>query len=655
MAKILFVAFVLFGFNLWASAPSSEIPERREFPVNPEVNPCEDFYQYTCSKAIEGFKLRDDRSRHIFAFSDSAERLLESKKTYLKNLPSQEKKTSGEQELSDVFSACMNTKARAEQEKAYVQKVLRRVESWTTREEMLKAIGAAVGKSEYSFLDFGTLGNQKKPMWNDVYILGDLRGLPERSYYKDAKTSRAYRGVLADFFKTLNLKNPYIRAKNMYNLEKAFDAKYPTPKEWRSIWTKPSQISKEELKTKYKEFYLDEFLSKVPKKTLIRNFSPDTYDFLISALRTESLQTLKSIYLFQALSGKMDEAYPEYYKKRFEFKRKHLGGPKVRPELSERCTRVVMKKFMKELDYELYPKLFGDFSKSKFLKLAKRVRKSLLQSIKDNDWLSPQGKKAAAKKMKHAFLQVVKPNNKKEWDFNYKADYSATDHLANMDLWEDKINEKELDSLRKKQSNKVWSWGPLIVNAYYSPINNKFVMPVGILQYPFYDQDMPDYVNLGAVGVVVGHELGHGIDDSGSKFDHKGRLNQWMTKADLKEFKRRGQRLVSQFARAGHNGKLTLGENIGDLVGVTTAYNAAFPNGEGSKEHKRAFFTQYGRAWCGVMRPGERKRLLKIGPHSLVDARVNEQVKHQKGFADAFNCKPGDKMYLSSQERVRIW
>jgi putative endopeptidase len=309
---------------------------------------------------------------------------------------------------------------------------------------------------------------------------------------------------------------------------------------------------------------------------------------------------------------------------------------------------------MKELDYELYPKLFGEFSKKKFLKLVNKIRGSLLNSISENKWLSKEGKKAATKKMRKAFMQVVKPNNKAEWDMLPLADYSSKSYVLNLKIRSILGNEKALKSFRKKNNNKVWHWGPLIVNAYYSPSENKFVMPAGILQYPFYDQSLPDHMNLGAIGMVVGHELGHGVDDNGAKYDYKGRVKNWMSENDLAEFKKRGDKLVAQFEAIGHDGKLTLGENIGDLVGLTTAFEAAFPKGKGPTRAKREFFTSYGRSWCTVATKGAEERRLKTDSHSLPRARINEQVKHQPGFAEAFSCRAGDKMFMSEKDIVSI-
>ena len=180
-------------------------------------------------------------------------------------------------------------------------------------------------------------------------------------------------------------------------------------------------------------------------------------------------------------------------------------------------------------------------------------------------------------------------------------------------------------------------------------------MPIGILQFPFFDENGVLLENLGAVGAVMGHELGHGIDDQGSKFDEKGKLHQWMSMTDLSEFQKRGEKMVSQFEKIGHNGKLTLGENVADLIGLSFAYKAAFNDDKGSKEDKQKFFVAYARTWCEVSRPGVTERRLKTDPHSLGWARINEQVKHQPGFQEAFSCKEGQAMTLTDANRITIW
>jgi putative endopeptidase len=193
------------------------------------------------------------------------------------------------------------------------------------------------------------------------------------------------------------------------------------------------------------------------------------------------------------------------------------------------------------------------------------------------------------------------------------------------------------------------------VNAYYDGSYNKFVLPVGILQYPFFDPKSPMELNLGAIGTVIGHELGHGIDDNGSRYDSKGILRQWMTDKDLTGFKSRTRILVTQFKESGQNGELSLGENIGDLVGLTASHRAAFANKPPNRELERAFYLQYARMWCAVIRPKFAELMINTNPHALTVARVNEQMRQQTPFRQAFQCKEKDAMVLSEDKLVHIW
>ena len=252
-------------------------------------------------------------------------------------------------------------------------------------------------------------------------------------------------------------------------------------------------------------------------------------------------------------------------------------------------------------------------------------------------------------------LHLVKPDRLEDWDFKPVASYSPTRAIHNDIVLSKKLREKMFSELADKRNKNKWWMSPLTVNAYYSPSDNKFVLPQGILQYPFFDQNLSDVANLGAMGVVIGHELGHGIDDKGAKYDSKGGLNQWMTKQDMDNFKKRGFYLVDQFSKVGHDGELTLGENIGDLTGLTFAYDAAFSQRKSSQAEKKEFFVQYARLWCGKIRKAYVKKLLKTDPHSLGWERVNQQVVHQGGFYEAFSCKKGDKMYLENSKRIKIW
>ncbi len=653
-AVLLVLVGMVAGFSAKRKA-SSAIPDRREFPVNPAISPCDNFFDYACTEAIAGFELREDRSKHIFSFSDSHERVLEAKKKFLQDLPNRRNLSARAQALSNIFQACMNDKASAAEEKVLVAKTIAEVDKIKTRTEFQKFLSRKMDDSEFSFVDWGSTSNLDDSDWEDVYFLADLQTLPEKTYYDKPEVVADLQDLAETTFAEAGVDKASERAKQVVEFEKEFSKTYPAPAEMRELFNIKTGIAREKLVKAFPTFDLAAFVGKLPKRTHIRNITPGNFEWLNQALDKMPLETLKSVYLFRALPGFMDDAYPKHFQKAFDFNKKHLGGPNVRPVRQERCTMYVMDKFTKEIDAELLPQLFPDFPEPKLVGLVEKVRSSIIAGIQSNDWLSEKSKKAAVNKIKVAHLQLVKPRNDAEWDFNPTLTYEADKRYANNHKLDQALQAKELKELTQKRDRSRWEMGPLTVNAYYSPSDNKFVLPIGILQYPFYDPALPDSANLGAVGMVVGHELGHGVDDHGARYDAQGRMVQWMPEKDVKEFVRRGERLVALFDKAGHNGKLTLGENIGDLVGLTFAFRAAFPDGKGSAEEKKNFFLQYARAWCGVIRPKMKEMLLKTDPHSLIYARVNEQVKHQAAFQEAFACKAGDAMVLSDKDRVKIW
>lgn len=643
-----------------ANSKSSAIPERRSFPTDLTQRPCDDFYAHTCSKVIDSFQLRDDRSRHVFAFDDSRERLLEAKKKFLGSLLHQSKKLSpASLRLKNLYASCMNSTARANEERAWVKKNLDRLAKIKTREQFQKFIADQIYTGESPWVGFGDLPSLDRPEWSDVVLMSDLMFLPERSYYTKPEILKDEMKLAEEFFKAIGASNPALRAMSVVTFEKDFSMQYPLPVEFRDRFNQKSEIKRTELLKKFPRLKLEAATKKLPSKTHIRHVIAETLDFLNRALDRYSLEDLKSIYLFHALGTVLDDGYPYYYEKLFEFKKTRLGGPIKRPDRDERCADWVIRRFGRELDSELLPVLFPNFPEKRLTSLVEKVRASIIKGVKENQWLSEGAKKGAIDKMKTARLRLVKPRTAKEWDFSTPANYHPERFLENGRLFARNQELKMLRELSAPRNRVRWHMTPLTVNAYYNPSDNEFVLPIGILQYPFFDAALSDEANLGAMGAVVGHELGHGIDDKGSKYDSKGVLRSWMSTADLSEFERRTNGLVEQFNAIGHNGKLTLGENIGDLVGVSFAYQAAkLPKhleSEQDQAKARDFFYQYARVWCAIERPQYTELLRKTDSHSSGKARTNEQMKHQPAFQEAFSCKAGDAMTLPSDKRISVW
>lgn len=639
---------------------SSEIPDKRNFELNKSVNPCDNFHEYVCSNVENSFKLRPDRSSHTFAFDDSDERILEKKKSFFKNIKNEKNLSERSLQLKDFYMACMNEKESAKEEKGLVKKLIQDVSEIKTLDDLIKKNKENLTNEKWGFIAYEIIPNIDNPLIYDLTFDLSFMGLPEHSYYDNKELVADYQKLIAEFLNTLYPKESQSdhlnRAMAIINFEKKFKDIYPYPAEFRQRYTQPRKVSRNDFLKQTSKLGLDEFFKKfVPETTQIRDFIPESFQFVQSEMKYDNLQILKDMYVYRNAREYMDDAYPALFKKRWDFRHKYFGGSLIRSERQERCTTSVMGSFSREFDLEMLPRLFPQFPKEKMEQVASKVRNSILDGIKKNNWLAEKSKKGALEKIQTAKLQLVQPLTDREWDFKPIQKFTVNKPYENSKKLALASHERAYKRLREGVNQEAWGMGPLTVNAYYSPDKNKFVLPIGILQYPFFVSDGDIIENLGAVGAVIGHELGHSIDDEGSKFDSQGKLNQWMVDDDIKKFKERGSKMIDQFNKIGHNGNLTLGENVADLVGLTFAYNAAFPDGKGNIDDKQKFFISYGRLWCNVMLDKAKEMQLKTDPHSMGYARINEQVKHQSGFSEAFSCQSNNKLYLSDKEKIKIW
>lgn len=349
----------------------------------------------------------------------------------------------------------------------------------------------------------------------------------------------------------------------------------------------------------------------------------------------------------------------------FEFYGKKLRGvQEIRPRWKRAVSEI--NAAMGESVGKLYvERTFAPIAKTRMDEMVENLRQAFRESIDVLEWMSNETKAQAQQKLAKFTPKIGYPD---KWRDYSTLKISDNDLVANMIASAEFSARRELSKLGGPIDRNEWFMTPQTVNAYYSPSMNEIVFPAAILQPPFFNVMADDAVNYGAIGAVIGHEFSHGFDDQGRKSDGDGMLRDWWTEGDAKEFKRRADGLVAQYNAFSPlpgenvNGKLTLGENIGDLAGLTMAYRAYVLslNGKeapviGGYTGAQRFFMGWSQVWRREYRDDELRRRLLTDSHSPSIYRVNGIVANMPEFYAAFDVKPGDKLYRSPEDRVKIW
>lgn len=308
---------------------------------------------------------------------------------------------------------------------------------------------------------------------------------------------------------------------------------------------------------------------------------------------------------------------------------------------------------------------FPPASKARMETMIANLVEAYRQSITALDWMTPETKKEALTKLGRFTAKIGYPD---KWRDYGSLTITPDDLVANADRASRFESEYQVSKLGKPVDRSEWLMTPQTVNAYYSGVKNEIVFPAAILQKPFFDAQADDAVNYGGIGAVIGHEIGHGFDDQGRRYDGEGRLRDWWRPADEEEFGKRARRLVDQFNQYSPvpglqvNGELTLGENIGDLGGLSIAYRAYTISRKGQPAPvidgmtgDQRFFIGWAQVWRAKAREDYLRQQVLADPHAWAEFRVNGPVGNIDAFYSAFNVKPGDKLYRAPETRVKIW
>ncbi len=517
--------------------------------------------------------------------------------------------------------------------------------------------------------------DMKNSVMNAVYLGGASLGLGRDYYQKDndanTKTLAEYKNYLSQLFTIIGQKNPDQSAMQVVNFEKSLAKDMLTNEENRDANLRYNPKTMPELSKLVKNVNLPKYFKDAgvsTDKVIVSEMK--YYDKMDSWMTDKNLPIIKEYMKARMVSGNAGNLNKQLDDLSFNFYSKYLQGQQEQRAMNKRGLGVI-NGVLGEAFGKLYvDEYFPAEAKSQMETYIMYLKKSFKQHIADNDWMSPETKVKAQEKLSKFAVKIAYPDTWKDYaklQLDSKQDGATYyKNLQNITEWS---YNKNLDKVGKPVDKTEWGMSPQTVNAYYSGSNNEIVFPAAILQPPFFNFKADPAVNFGGIGAVIGHEISHGFDDSGSRFDGDGNLNNWWTDADRKNFDAKVGQLATQYDAyepvkgSFINGKFTSGENIGDLGGVAVAYTAlqmylkdkGDPGLINGYSQDQRFFMSWATVWRTKSTEQYMVNQVKTDPHSPGYFRAFAPLVNQDSFYKAFDVKPGDKLYRAPSERIKIW
>ena len=671
--KLLFVASLFIAGSATAQTLSTGIDPAN---LDTSVRPGDDFFQYAAGGWMKSHPL-DSEHPENGAFVDLSEQnTLRIQELILQYAGTPQEKGSLGQKIGSLYNLRMDS-------------VRLNREGWTPIKPVLERIAAIKDRKEYQLVTAQIDRRGEETMMYGIGVGADMRnasmnivsvgqgglGLGTRDYYlnDDEQTVRvreAYKTFMKNLFQMVG--NDSVTAQKKMEAVMAIETRIAKASYSR---VELRDISKNYHKMSYNQLVTDfpgidwgnVFLaSGFPAFDWVDVGQPEPIHEVEKILAEASLDDLKTYAEIKIISGATNVMSDDFRAEAFRLSSVLSGVKQDRPRWKRAVGSVsgVLGEAIGKLYVEKY---FPESSKKRMLELVHNLQKALAQRIDEATWMSAETKAKAKDKLANFIVKIGYPD---KWK-----DYSGLQVCDSLSLYENMGNISEfflLDQLKRKVNKPVdkteWLMTPQTINAYYMPTTNEICFPAAILQPPFFDPNADDAMNYGAIGGVIGHEMSHGFDDQGSQFDKTGNQNNWWTEADKKNFEQRTKVLEDAFGKFEAvpgkfiNGKLTLGENIGDNGGLNIAFRA-FQNAMKEQPLQKAdgftpeqrFFLSWGRVWAANARPEYTEYIITVDPHSPNKARVNAALPHINAWYDAFGIKKGDKLFIPKKQRAQIW
>jgi predicted metalloendopeptidase len=637
------------------------------------VRPQDDLYRFVSGTWLKNTEIPSDRSNYgtFTALADQAQKDLRAiieESAAAENL----EKGSNEQKVGDLYNSVLDTETLNKLGVAPLTPYFEEIAGISNKDELLAYLATVSKRGSSAPMGIYVNNDAKDPTQYIMYLSQSGLGLPNKEYYFDEgenfQTIRdEYLKHIEKMYQLAGLEDGAAAAKNIMALETAIANAHWNKEDNRNSVKTYNKHSLEKMSELAPDVnwsaYFEAMGVNGEKELIVRQ--PTYISALNDIIKDTSLDHWKTYLNWHLLTGNAGLMNKELDEENFAFYGKTLSGtPEQLPRWKQGVSAV--NSLLGEVVGKVYvSKHFKPEAKQQMMALVENLREAYRQSIIKLDWMGEDTKKEALDKLSKFRPKIGYPDKWKDYsDLTIEPGKLLENYMAARAFNFD----KQRDKLGKPIDRDEWFMTPQTVNAYYNPVMNEIVFPAAILQPPFFDMNADPAVNYGGIGAVIGHEMGHGFDDQGSTYDGDGVLRDWWTAQDKEEFKQRTQKLVKQYDKfepledVHVNGEFTLGENIGDLGGLTIAYKAYQLSKDGNEAPvldgftgDQRFFMGWAQVWARKYRDAEMKRRIKVDPHSPSEYRANGVVKNMPEFVEAFDVKPGDALYLAPEKRVKIW
>jgi putative endopeptidase len=639
--------------------------------LDTKADPCNDFYQYACGGWLANNPIPPDQASWG-RFNQLHERNQKILRDILETSAAKTTRSAVEQKIGDYFSGCMDEKAIDAKGAEPLKPYLSDIQALKSKSDLTAQIIKLHMQGVYPFFSVGSTQDLKDATEMIAYVDQGGIGLPERDYYfkDDPKSVELRKQYVAHVQKMFELAGEKpdaaaAKAKTVMAIETALAKGSLDVTSRRDPEKIYHRMPVKQLVGMNPSVAWDQYLKAIGAPVETLNVAvPEFFKQLETELKKVSLDDWKTYLSWHVIHSAAPVLPLAFVNENFEFYGKTLTGAKELRPRWKRCVQYTDSDLGEALGQKYVELTFGEEGKDRTLKMVRALEKALERDIQQLDWMTPATKKRALEKL-HAITNKI--GYPEKWRDYSNLEIKRGDAIGNSFRSNNFEFKRQIAKIGKPVDKKEWFMTPPTVNAYYDPQNNNINFPAGILQPPFYDNKMDEPINYGAIGAVIGHELTHGFDDEGGRYDAKGNLDNWWTEADAKAFEERTNCVQKQYSEYNAtpdlklNGKLTLGENVADNGGLRIAYMALMDTLTGKKPEKidgftaeQRLFLGWGQIWCQNQTEQIRRMYAQTDPHSPGQWRVNGAVSNMPEFQQAFGCKVGVPM-VRGENACRVW